>query len=124
MHRNDEHSSVICGPIHWGDYGVSLIKVLVILMVVWDWYIRCDDPDADDPLWTEPIRFADGCTLNKPIVLAGTAGSSGEWLLPVSLWSRDRIGPASLKERIMNSTLFAWQMYLLRRIRVRLGRAV
>ncbi len=51
------------------------------------WYIRCDDPDATVPSWTEPERMADGCTLNKPTVL-----SSGEWLLPVSLWTRDRIG--------------------------------
>ncbi len=58
-----------------------------------DWYIRCDDPDAAEPVWTKPVRFADGCTLNKPIVL-----SSGEWLLPVSLWTRSRIGPAVLKE--------------------------
>lgn len=58
-----------------------------------DWYIRCDDPDAPEPKWTEPVRFADGCTLNKPTVL-----SNGDWLLPVSLWTRDRIGPAILKE--------------------------
>jgi hypothetical protein len=58
-----------------------------------DWYIRCDNPDADAPVWSEPVRFADGCTLNKPTVL-----SNGEWLLPVSLWTRDRIGPALLKE--------------------------
>lgn len=58
-----------------------------------DWYIRCDDPDATEPKWTEPVRFADGCTLNKPTVL-----SNGDWLLPVSLWTRDRIGPAILKE--------------------------
>jgi len=58
-----------------------------------DWYIRCDDPDAAEPAWTRPVRFADGCTLNKPTVL-----SNGDWLLPVSLWTRDRIGPAILKE--------------------------
>lgn len=59
-----------------------------------DWYIRCDDPDAENPTWTKPVRFADGCTLNKPTVL-----SSGEWLLPVSLWTRDRIGgPGTDKE--------------------------
>ncbi len=56
-----------------------------------DWYIRCDNPDAASPQWTRPVRFADGCTLNKPTVL-----SSGEWLLPVSLWPRERIGPAVL----------------------------
>ena len=58
-----------------------------------DWYIRCDNPDAEEPTWTKPVRFADGCTLNKPTVL-----SNGDWLLPVSLWTRDRIGPAILKD--------------------------
>ena len=58
-----------------------------------DWSIRCDDPDDAEPVWTKPVRFADGCTLNKPTVLG-----NGDWLLPVSLWTRDRIGPAILKE--------------------------
>ncbi len=58
-----------------------------------DWYIRCDNPDDATPTWSAPVRFADGCTLNKPTVLA-----NGDWLLPVALWTRDRIGPASLKE--------------------------
>jgi len=58
-----------------------------------DWFIRCDDPDAAEPKWTAPVRFADGCTLNKPTVLG-----NGDWLLPVSLWTRDRIGPSYLKE--------------------------
>lgn len=58
-----------------------------------DWFIRCDNPDAAEPTWTAPVRFADGCTLNKPTVL-----KNGDWLLPVSLWTRDRIGPASLKD--------------------------
>ncbi|HTN74888.1 MAG TPA: sialidase family protein, partial [Pirellulaceae bacterium] len=58
-----------------------------------DWYIRCDNPDADQPTWTAPTRFADGCTLNKPTVL-----KNGDWLLPVALWTRDRIGPALLKD--------------------------
>jgi hypothetical protein len=58
-----------------------------------DWYIRCDNPDADEPTWTKPVRFADGCTLCKPTVL-----KNGDWLLPVSLWTRDRIGPEIFKE--------------------------
>lgn len=52
-----------------------------------DFFIRCDDPDAVTPTWTPPVRIADGCTLNKPTVLA-----DGDWLLPVSLWTRDRMG--------------------------------
>jgi predicted neuraminidase len=58
-----------------------------------DWYTRCDDPDAAEPVWTPPVRFADGCTLNKPTVL-----SNGDWLLAVSLWTRDRISPSILKD--------------------------
>ncbi|HEY5311989.1 MAG TPA: sialidase family protein [Pirellulales bacterium] len=58
-----------------------------------DWYTRCDNPDAAEPVWSKPVRIADGCTLNKPTVL-----SSGDWLLPVSLWPRERIAPAVLKD--------------------------
>jgi predicted neuraminidase len=48
-----------------------------------NWYIRCDNPDDEEPLWSEPVRFAEGCTLNKPTIL-----SNGDWLLPVSDWQR------------------------------------
>jgi predicted neuraminidase len=46
-----------------------------------NWFMRCDDPDAAEPLWSEPVRFSEGCTLNKPTVL-----NRGDWLLPVSDW--------------------------------------
>lgn len=58
-----------------------------------DWYTRCDNPDADEPLWSAPVRFADGCTLNKPTLL-----KNGDWLIPVALWTRDRIRPPELAE--------------------------
>lgn len=58
-----------------------------------DWYITCENPDADEPRWSSPVRFADGCTLNKPTVL-----SNGDWLVPVALWTRDRIRPEVLQE--------------------------
>lgn len=48
-----------------------------------NWHIRCDNPDAADPTWSKPLRFAEGCSLNKPTVL-----SNGDWLLPVSDWQR------------------------------------
>lgn len=48
-----------------------------------NWYIRCDDPDAAEPVWSAPVQFAEGCTLNKPTVL-----KSGDWLLPVSDWQK------------------------------------
>jgi len=49
-----------------------------------DWYIRCYNPDAKYPKWTVPKRIWHGCTLQKPTIL-----SSGEWLLPISLWKKD-----------------------------------
>ncbi|MEI6196574.1 MAG: sialidase family protein, partial [Verrucomicrobiota bacterium] len=58
-----------------------------------DWFITCDNPDAAEPVWSQPVRFADGCTLNKPTVL-----KNGEWLLPVSLWHRQHIIPSLFKE--------------------------
>lgn len=47
------------------------------------WYVRCDDPDAEKPVWTDPVYIGFGATLNKPIVR-----QNGEWILPVSLWER------------------------------------
>lgn len=46
-----------------------------------NWFMRCDDPDGEEPKWSEPVMFAEGCTLNKPTVL-----KDGAWLLPVSDW--------------------------------------
>lgn len=48
-----------------------------------NWFIRCDNPDAVEPTWSEPVFFAEGCTLNKPTIL-----KNGEWLLPVSDWHK------------------------------------
>lgn len=50
-----------------------------------NWYIRCDNPDDDNPIWTEPTLFSHGCTLNKPLI------RGNHWLLPVSLWQRYHI---------------------------------
>ena len=48
-----------------------------------NWFVRCDDPDAETPVWTEPVYIGFGASLNKPIVR-----QNGEWILPVSLWER------------------------------------
>ena len=48
-----------------------------------NWFMRCDDPDAAEPVWSTPVMFAEGCTLNKPTVL-----KDGTWLLPVSDWHK------------------------------------
>ncbi len=53
-----------------------------------DWFVRCDNPDAAQPRWSDPVRLWHGCTLNKPTVI-----DNGEWLLPVSIWARDYIDP-------------------------------
>jgi len=48
-----------------------------------NWFVRCDDPDAEQPAWTEPVYIGFGASLNKPFVR-----KNGEWILPVSLWER------------------------------------
>lgn len=50
------------------------------------WAITCDNPDAENPTWSEPRRLWHGMSLNKPTVL-----SNGDWLLPVSLWDRGKM---------------------------------
>lgn len=54
-----------------------------------NWCSVCENPDADEPVWSEPRYIGFGCTLNKPTVM-----STGEWVLPVSLWVRSRINVA------------------------------
>ncbi|WP_271986243.1 sialidase family protein [Pseudoclavibacter terrae] len=46
------------------------------------WVAVTENPDDDSPVWSEPIRIADGLLMNKPTVL-----SSGEWLFPTALWA-------------------------------------
>ncbi len=52
------------------------------------WAAVCEDPDADEPVWSKPRRIWHGVTLNKPTVL-----STGEWMLPISLDQRGGFGP-------------------------------
>jgi len=47
------------------------------------WVAICENPDAEQPSWSQPRRIWHGVTLNKPTVL-----STGEWMLPISLDQR------------------------------------
>lgn len=47
------------------------------------WAIVTENSDEDKPRWSAPRRLCDGIMMNKPTVL-----SSGEWLLPASIWER------------------------------------
>ncbi len=51
-----------------------------------NWFSICENPDDKTPVWSKPQFIWWGCTLNKP-----TVTSTGEWILPVSLWVRDRM---------------------------------
>ena len=57
-----------------------------------NWYSICENPDAKKPVWSEPVFLGTGCTLNKPTVM-----STGEWVLPVSIWSRKTMAYTTLK---------------------------
>lgn len=52
------------------------------------WVIVCENPDSDNPVWSEPKRIWHGSMLNKPTVL-----SSGEWVLPSYLLQNGGFGP-------------------------------
>lgn len=44
----------------------------------------CDDPDAEELSWHEPVCIGRGIMMNKPTVL-----STGEWLFPIAVWKLD-----------------------------------
>ena len=60
-----------------------------------NWYSICENPDAPEPVWSEPTYLGIGCSLNKPTVM-----STGEWVLPVSIWSRKTMAYSTLKHHI------------------------
>jgi predicted neuraminidase len=47
------------------------------------WQAVCENPDAEKPTWSVPVRLWHGAALNKPTVL-----ENGTWLLPIALWHR------------------------------------
>lgn len=57
-----------------------------------DWAVTCDNPDDPEPKWSAPVRLWHGATLCKPTIL-----KNGEWMLPISLWSRDKLAQAPFK---------------------------
>lgn len=46
----------------------------------------CDDPDADELVWSKPRMIGREVMMNKPTVL-----STGEWLFPIAVWNRATI---------------------------------
>ncbi|MSU49454.1 MAG: exo-alpha-sialidase [Opitutus sp.] len=52
------------------------------------WIAICENPDAENPTWSQPYRLCHGAVLNKPTVLA-----NGEWLLPVEFPNMPGFGP-------------------------------
>lgn len=43
--------------------------------------VICEDPDADELVWGEPLEIGREVMMNKPTVL-----STGEWLFPIAVW--------------------------------------
>ena len=46
------------------------------------WATVCDDPDADELVWSEPTRIGREVMMNKPTVL-----TTGEWIFPIAVWN-------------------------------------
>ncbi|MBQ8408734.1 MAG: AraC family transcriptional regulator [Clostridia bacterium] len=45
------------------------------------WASICDDPDAEELVWSEPRIIGREVMMNKPTVL-----TTGEWLFPIAIW--------------------------------------
>lgn len=43
--------------------------------------VICDDPDAENPVWSDEFLLGEFVMMNKPTVL-----STGEWLFPIASW--------------------------------------
>lgn len=73
-------------PCLWRD---PLNRLWLFWAQSWNWYdgragvwaMRCDDPAASHPTWTDPKRLFHGAMMNKPVVLA-----DGTWLAPAAVW--------------------------------------
>lgn len=64
------------------------------------WAITTRDPDAEQPTWSSPRRFAHGVMMNKPTVLR-----DGTWLFPCAVWISHPAGekhPEVAHERFSN----------------------
>lgn len=46
--------------------------------------VICDDPDADELVWSDEFYIGRGIMMNKPTVL-----STGEWLFPIGIWKTE-----------------------------------
>jgi hypothetical protein len=46
--------------------------------------VICDDPDAENLVWSKEFCIGRGIMMNKPTVL-----STGEWLFPIAIWKLD-----------------------------------
>ncbi len=72
------------GKIHDGRAGV--------------WGVYAENPSVDHPVFSDPVRIANGVMMNKPTVL-----SSGEWALPAAVWEcRDPKLDELQRERFSN----------------------
>ncbi len=58
----------------------------------------CDNPDADELVWSEPRKIGNDVMMCRPTVL-----SSGEWLFPIAVWRRGLIPHTWPEARIPDS---------------------
>ena len=54
------------------------------------WAITTENPESENPKWSNPIRFANGVGICDPIVLENQVGElpAGTWLFPAAIWDR------------------------------------
>jgi len=65
------------------------------------WGVYTENPSVEHPVFSSPVRIANGVMMNKPVAL-----SSGEWALPTAVWEYSDPKLDELKrERFSNMTI-------------------
>lgn len=62
------------------------------------WAMTTREADREEPTWTAPRRLCEGIMMNKPTVL-----STGEWLLPASVWREH--GPKPIPAKLAGANV-------------------
>ena len=53
------------------------------------WSMYTDNPESENPTWSEPKRITHGIAMCDPVVLSKDAGDlkAGTWMLPTAIWN-------------------------------------
>ena len=85
-------------PVLWIDPLGRLWFIWAIMPANGVYASICDDPDADELIWSAPRKIGNDVMMCRPTVL-----STGEWLFPIAVWRRGLVPMEWQEARIPDS---------------------